>query len=176
MFQASPIPFRIGYGEDAHRLLNPDTDLSSFSHVASLHLAGIEIPDSPHKVLAHSDGDVVLHALSDALLSAFALKDIGHYFPPSDMRYKNLDSSIILAKVLELLEEKVTGLNIYNLSLVIILDRPKLGPFRESMQSRLAKLLNLANQDIGISFKTSEGLAPQHVQARVSLLLSGSLR
>ncbi|HHO55136.1 MAG TPA: 2-C-methyl-D-erythritol 2,4-cyclodiphosphate synthase, partial [Trueperaceae bacterium] len=123
----------------------------------------------PHGTIAHSDGDVLLHALSDALLSAFALGDIGKYFPPSDMQYKDLDSKIILAKVLELIDYKKIEIN--NIAAVVILDEPKLGSSRPKIQKRLAELLSIDVNKVGITFKTSEGLAERHVQARVTVLL-----
>jgi 2-C-methyl-D-erythritol 2,4-cyclodiphosphate synthase len=153
---------RIGYGEDAHALAEGHP----------LVIGGVTIENSLHGAVAHSDGDVLLHALSDALLSAFALGDIGEYFPPSDERYKNMDSSRILEHVLQELRKHSSDIHIQNLAAVITLDKPKLGKHREAIQTHVAKLLNLEPRNVGISFKTSEGLATSHIQARVTVLLS----
>ena len=151
---------RIGYGEDAHKLVID----------RSLVIGGVSISESPRGCEAHSDGDVLLHALSDALLAAFALGDIGSYFPPSNPDFKDMNSHLILRKVLELLSPY--NAKIINLALVVTLDTPKLGSYRKDIQEQLAELLNLEKENIGIGFKTSEGLAPDHIQARVTVLLS----
>ncbi len=157
---------RIGYGEDAHAL----------GAGRPLIIGGITIPDSPHGPVAHSDGDVLFHALADALLSAFALGDIGLYFPPSQAEFKGLDSLVIIERVWQLLLEQVSDFSVVNLAAVITLDQPKLGPQRSVIQANVAELLNLPLDRVGIGFKTSEGLSPQHIQARVSVLLRGHLR
>ncbi len=151
--------FKIGYGEDSHALEKGKV----------LTIGNLKIKNSPHGTIAHSDGDVLLHALCDALLSAFALGDIGIYFPPSDMQYKDLDSKIILAKVLELIDYKKIEIN--NIAAVVILDTPKLGSARTNIQASIAKLLDIDVNKVGITFKTSEGLAERHIQARVTVLL-----
>lgn len=160
----SNLNFRTGYGEDAHRLVK-----------GKKLIVGNVAVDSDFGCEAHSDGDVLLHALSDALLSTFALGDIGTYFPPSDMQYKNADSAELLTKLLGMLEHTINNFVIINLAIVITLDKPKLGKYRPAMQKRLAELLKMEANDIGITFKTSEGLALEHIQARVSLLASGTL-
>jgi 2-C-methyl-D-erythritol 2,4-cyclodiphosphate synthase len=154
--------FRIGYGEDAHALVEG----------RPLVIGGVTIPDSSLGALAHSDGDVLLHALSDALLSTFALGDIGQYFPPSDERYKDMASTNILEHVLREIKGRGGSFHIQNLAAVITLDRPKLGKHREDIQSNVAKLLSLEPHNVGITFKTSEGLALGHIQARVTVLLA----
>ena len=159
----TPHSYRIGFGEDAHRL----------EAGRPLIIGGVKIPSSPHGAVAHSDGDVLLHALSDALLSAFALGDIGHYFPPSDPAFKNMESAKILARVLELLEEREESPEIVNVAAVVTLDKPKLEPHRAAVAARVAGLLNLPQDRVGVGFKTSEGLAPAHIQARVTVLLKG---
>ena len=148
---------RVGFGEDAHAL----------SAGRPLIIGNITIPKSPLGAVAHSDGDVLLHALSDALLSAFALGDIGSYFPPSDPAFKDLDSAEILAKVLSLLP----NCRLSNAAAVVTLDTPKLGTHRDLIQARVAELLGLPLARVGLTFKTSEGLAPGHIQARVTVLL-----
>jgi 2-C-methyl-D-erythritol 2,4-cyclodiphosphate synthase len=155
--QASRV--RIGLGEDAHRLVA--------GH--ALILAGITVADAPRGALAHSDGDAVLHAVADALLAALALGDIGQYFPDTAEQNHNLDSAIIVADALA--RVTAAGFGLVNLACVVTLDRPKLGPLRTTMQHKLAQLLGLPTEQVGLSFKTSEGLAPDHVQTRAVVLL-----
>ena len=151
--------FRIGYGEDAHRL----------EVGRKLVIAGITVPDSPLGAIAHSDGDVVLHTVSDALLSSLALGDIGKFFPDTAPEYKGMDSSLILQAALE--KTQSLGWEIVNLAVVVTLDKPKLGTLRDAMAANLARLLKLEPENVGIGFKTSEGLAPMHIQARATVLL-----
>jgi 2-C-methyl-D-erythritol 2,4-cyclodiphosphate synthase len=154
---------RIGYGEDAHRL-EPGRPLV---------IAGILVPESPVGAVAHSDGDVVLHTVSDALLSSLALGDIGKFFPDTASEWKGMDSSIILKAALKKVQS--LGWEIVNLALVVTLDKPKLGALRDEMAVNLARLLNLEPENVGIGFKTSEGLAPNHIQARATVLLEKRL-
>ncbi|MDV6375678.1 2-C-methyl-D-erythritol 2,4-cyclodiphosphate synthase [Deinococcus arenicola] len=157
----SPIPaIRIGYGEDAHRL--------AAGH--SLILGGVAIPDAALGTVAHSDGDAVLHAVADALLSGLALGDIGDYFPDTDPLWAGLDSRAIVGRVLELVRER--GYAPSNIAVVVTLDRPKLGPLRSQIARSVAELLCLPESEVGVSFKTSEGLAPAHVQTRATALLT----
>ncbi len=160
----SDIAFRIGYGEDAHRLVKGKP----------LIIGNIAI-ESDFGCEAHSDGDVLLHALSDALLSTFALGDIGTYFPPSNQSYKDADSAELLLKLFDMLNHTIDNFTIINLAIVITLDQPKLGQYRSAMQERLAELIRIDAKNIGITFKTSEGLALNHIQARVSVLASGTI-
>jgi 2-C-methyl-D-erythritol 2,4-cyclodiphosphate synthase len=153
---------RIGYGEDAHRL----------EAGRKLVLAGLEIPNAPHGSIAHSDGDAVLHAVSDALLSSLALGDIGKLYPDTDPKWQGMDSSVILKDCLTRVHD--AGFEIVNLAVVVTLDQPKLGPLRDTMRNHLAKLLETAPDNVGITFKTSEGLATQHVQTRATVLLQAS--
>ena len=157
-----PVNDRIGYGEDAHKL----------AEGRPLVVGNVTIPDSPLGAVAHSDGDVLLHALSDALLSTFALGDIGSYFPPSDPKFRNMDSADILRRVLEALEDAAPNATLVNVAAVVTLDVPKLGYHREAIQGRVAGLLELPPERVGLTFKTSEGLAPGHIPARVAVLLS----
>jgi len=145
---------RIGYGEDAHRL----------AEGRELWLGGVKIK-SERGAVAHSDGDVLLHALSDALLSAFGSGDIGTLFPDTDSKWKGLESRIILAAALELVSQRNHRLG--QISAVVTLDKPKLGPSRAAIQQNLAQLTGLPPDRVGLTFKTSEGLAPDHVQCRV---------
>ncbi|WP_424949650.1 2-C-methyl-D-erythritol 2,4-cyclodiphosphate synthase [Deinococcus sp.] len=153
------LAYRIGYGEDAHRL----------EASRDLWLGGLKIPGSPHGALAHSDGDAVLHAVADALLSGLALGDIGQYYPDTDPANAGLDSATILRRCLALAREQ--GYVPLNVALVVTLDRPKLGALRGDIAASLAALLELDMAEVGVSFKTSEGLAPAHVQVRVTVLL-----
>ena len=155
----SPLPYRIGYGEDAHRL----------TAGRALVLGGVPIPHAERGAVAHSDGDAVLHALADALLSGMSLGDIGQYYPDTDPAHAGLDSRVILADSLALVREwKYVPANV---ALVITLDRPKLGPLRADIARNVSALLGLNETEVGVSFKTSEGLAPDHVQVRVTVLL-----
>lgn len=135
----------IGYGEDIHRLVKGD----------HLTLCGVKIPFS-ETALAHSDGDCAYHAVADALLGSAALGDIGFYFPPSDSSTKGIDSSIIVAKAVSLLNEK--GFRLVNLDLTIILEEPRLAPYREAMRSNLARLLGIALDSVSVKAGTNEGL------------------
>ena len=153
------LPFRIGYGEDAHRL----------AAGLPLVLGGVPVPQAEAGAVAHSDGDAVLHAVADALLSGLALGDIGQYFPDTSAQWKGLDSRLIVQRALELVRGR--GYAPVNVALVVTLDRPKLGPLRAEIAASVAQLLDLPGSEVGVSFKTSEGLAPAHVQTRVTVLL-----
>lgn len=152
--------FRIGYGEDAHAL----------AAGRSLIVGGVTIA-SPHGAVAHSDGDALLHALADALLAGYALGDIGQHYPPTDPAFKAMDSAEIVKGVLAILRQHRANLSIVNVAAVVTLDHPKLGPYRGRIQARVAELLELIPEQVGVTFKTSEGLAPGHIQARVTVLL-----
>jgi 2-C-methyl-D-erythritol 2,4-cyclodiphosphate synthase len=151
---------RIGYGEDAHRL----------AAGKPLVLGGVTIDGAPRGADAHSDGDVLLHALTDALLSAWALGDIGQHFPDTDPAYEGAPSSGLLRDALALALDHAGGLLPRQASAVVTLDRPKLGPLRGEIAASVAALLDLPRDRVGITFKTSEGLAPDHVQARAVVL------
>lgn len=155
---------RTGHGLDSHRLVSG----------RPLILGGVPIDGSPRGSDAHSDGDALLHALADALLSTYALGDIGRLFPPSDPTFKDLDSRKILARVLDKLRLHAPGLRIHNVAAVVTLDAPKLGGLRDALAENVAHLLGIDPGAVGLTFKTSEGLAPDHVQASVSLLVSAA--
>lgn len=150
--------FRIGFGEDAHRLV-PGRPLV---------IGGVVI-SSPRGPDAHSDGDVLLHALADALLSSLALGDIGVFFPPSDPAFKDIDSATIVQRVLG--ELRALRAELVNVALVVTLDTPKLGAHRAELAARVGELLGLPPERVGLGFKTSEGLAPGHIQARATVLI-----
>lgn len=137
--------FKISLGFDLHKLVTG----------RKLKLCGIEIPYEKG-LLGHSDGDVGLHALIDAILSASGLPDIGTLFPDKDPRYKDIDSIKLLEKVLKLMDER--GFKISQVDLTFICDEPKLSPFYERMKNLLSEKLKINPSNIGIKAKTTEGL------------------
>lgn len=151
---------RIGFGEDAHRL----------AEGRPLVIGGVTIDAAPRGAAAHSDGDALLHALTDALLSAWALGDIGQLFPDTDPAFAGADSAGLLRSALDLAVRRSGTLRPCQVSAVVTLDRPKLGPHRSAIAAGVAALLDLPPDRVGITFKTSEGLAPDHVQARAIVL------
>lgn len=142
---ASFPPIRIGQGYDVHAIGEGD-------HIM---LGGVRVP---HRcgVLAHSDGDVVLHALCDAMLGALALGDIGVHFPPSDDRWKGADSSRFVSHCNELLRER--GWQVGNADITVICERPKVGPHALAMRETVAQLLGIALDRVSIKATTSEKL------------------
>jgi 2-C-methyl-D-erythritol 2,4-cyclodiphosphate synthase len=134
---------RIGHGVDIHRLVPG----------RKLILGGVEIPWDKG-LLGHSDADVVCHALSNALLGAIGEGDIGRHFPDSDPRYKGAASLELLQVVMELV--KTRGFRIGNADLTILAERPKLAPYREEMQRRLAAVLEVEPTDVNIKATTGE--------------------
>ncbi len=136
---------RIGFGIDTHRLTQDK----------KLMIGGIHIPYHLGSD-GHSDADVLIHALCDALLGAAALKDIGTQFPDTDIQYKNIDSKILLKKTMELIREK--GWKIINTDTTIILQQPKIAPYIDAMQTILSKALDIEKEKISIKAKTSEKL------------------
>jgi len=158
--------FRIGQGYDLHRLV-PDKKLI---------LAGIEV-QSPLGVEAHSDGDVVLHALMDALLGAAALGDIGEHFPPSDPAYKNANSQQLLAEVLtKLAPTKLTPVNV---DVTIFLEKPKLSMYKDTFRHQIATLLGIEMDYVSVKAKTNEGLdaigRSEAIAASVTVLMAAPL-
>ncbi len=154
--------YRVGHGQDAHRLVTG----------RRLIVGGVHVEGSPRGADAHSDGDVLLHALADALLSTYALGDIGRLFPPSDPALAGMDSREIVTRVLEKVQLHASGVRLENVAAVVTLDAPRLGPLRDAICGNVSALLGIEAGTFGLTFKTSEGLAPDHVQASVSLLLS----
>jgi 2-C-methyl-D-erythritol 2,4-cyclodiphosphate synthase len=141
---------RIGYGFDSH----------AFKPGVPLVIGGLKI-DHPEGLAGHSDGDVLLHAITDALLGAVSAGDIGSFFPPSDMRWKNADSSIFLATALE--EVAMAGYRIVNIDTVLVLAKPKIVPIAGELRESVAKLLGVKPGEVGIKAKTPEGLNQDHV-------------
>lgn len=140
-----PSLFRIGQGYDVHAFGNGD----------HINLGGIKIPHD-RGLIAHSDGDVLIHAICDALLGACALGDIGHHFPPSDEKWKNC-ASLTFLKHCDLLI-KQEGFIINNLDTTIIAQQPKINPHIHAMQHNLAQALNIQKNQISIKATTTEKL------------------
>lgn len=138
-------PIRIGQGYDVH----------AFGEGDHIMLAGVRVPHS-RGVLAHSDGDVALHALCDAMLGALALGDIGVHFPPSDARWKGADSSRFVSHCNELLRER--GWQVGNVDITVICERPKVGPHALAMRQKVAQLLEVDLDRVSIKATTSEKL------------------
>lgn len=136
---------RIGNGYDIHRLV-PDRPLI---------LGGVEIEHSLG-LLGHSDADVLTHAIMDAMLGALSLGDIGHYFPPTDPKWKGADSLKLLEQVDQLIREK--GWEVSNIDSVVVAERPKLKPHISAMRDRLAGVLNLDPDQVGVKATTNEKL------------------
>lgn len=144
-FAAAAPPVRIGTGYDVHRL----------SPGEQLWLCGIELEHS-HGLAGHSDADVAIHALVDALLGAIGAGDIGRHFPPSDPRWKGAPSSGFLAHAAQLVH--ASGHAIGNVDLTIICEAPKIGPHREAMRARLAEILGVDIAAVSVKATTTEGL------------------
>lgn len=136
---------RIGEGFDVHR----------FAPERALILCGVKIP-APEGLLGHSDADVAIHALMDALLGAVALGDIGMHFPDSDPAYSGADSMELLRKVLAL--PGLPGCKVHNCDLTIIAQRPKLAPYRDAMRRRIAETTGWDVDRISVKFTTTEKL------------------
>jgi 2-C-methyl-D-erythritol 2,4-cyclodiphosphate synthase len=136
---------RIGNGYDIHRLVSD----------RPLILGGVRVP---HELglLGHSDADVLTHAIMDAMLGALSLGDIGHYFPPTDPKWKGADSLELLIQVNRLIQEK--GWEIGNIDSVVVAERPKLKPHILAMRDRLSQVLNLQPDQVGIKATTNETL------------------
>ena len=136
---------RIGIGEDLHRVDDGRT----------LVLGGVIIEEGPG-LSGHSDADVLLHAITDAVLGAAALGDIGHYFPPSDPRYAHADSADFLRKALELAREQ--GWEVANIDSTGRTERPKLAPYIPHIRERIAEITGVELGAVSVKAKTAEGL------------------
>ncbi|MBD2859940.1 2-C-methyl-D-erythritol 2,4-cyclodiphosphate synthase [Spongiibacter sp. KMU-158] len=140
---------RIGHGYDVHRFAD-DGSADAF-----ITLCGVKVP-AERPLLAHSDGDVALHALTDALLGALALGDIGKHFPDTDPQYKGADSGQLLAHCYALIYEK--GYQLGNADITIAAQKPKLAPFIVAMRQRIAELLKVDIDQISVKATTTEKL------------------
>lgn len=136
---------RIGIGYDVHRLVEGKR----------LFLGGVEVPFDKG-LLGHSDGDVLIHAICDAILGALSEGDIGVHFPDSDESIKGIESVKILTYVRELANEK--GYRIVNIDSIIITEEPKVSPYRAKIKARLAEILGIDTTSVSVKGKTTEGL------------------
>jgi 2-C-methyl-D-erythritol 2,4-cyclodiphosphate synthase len=136
---------RIGQGIDFHRL----------EKGLNLWLGGVNIP-SEKGCVAHSDGDVLLHALCDALLGAAGSGDIGHHFPDTSSEFRNIDSKILLARTYELINK--SGYVIVNIDSTICLERPKIAPYVPEMRSVISSILNISIDSVSVKATTTEKL------------------
>jgi 2-C-methyl-D-erythritol 2,4-cyclodiphosphate synthase len=150
---------RIGFGWDSH----------AFKAGVPLRIGGMTL-EHPEGLAGHSDGDVLLHAITDALLGAVSAGDIGSFFPPGDPRWKDADSAIFLNLALE--EIQNAGYSIVNVDTTLVLAAPKISPIAGEMRERVAELMDLEPSAISIKAKTPEGLNQDHVaQAHAVVLL-----
>jgi 2-C-methyl-D-erythritol 2,4-cyclodiphosphate synthase len=154
---------RIGYGFDSH----------AFKPGVPLVIGGLAI-DHPEGLAGHSDGDVLLHAITDALLGAVSAGDIGTFFPPSDPRWKGAASSVFLQTALE--EVATAGYKIVNIDTVLVMARPKIVPIAGELRERVAELLGVKPGEVGIKAKTPEGLGLDHVAMAHCTVLLESLQ
>ena len=141
---------RIGVGYDSH----------VFKPGVPLRIGGLTL-DHPEGLAGHSDGDVLLHAITDALLGSIAAGDIGTFFPPGDPRWKNADSAVFLNLALEELQH--AGFRIVNIDTSLIMDKPKISPIAGEMRIRVSDLLGIDLDQVSIKAKTPEGLNLDHV-------------
>ena len=159
--------YRTGQGWDVHRLVAG----------RPLILGGVAIP-SEFGLEGHSDADVLAHAITDAILGAAAMGDIGMHFPDSDPQWQGCDSLVFLRRARDLAEEQ--GYRIVNVDSTVVLERPKLNDFRDAIRERLAETLRLEKDRISVKFKTAEKMGPvgegrsAEAQAVVSLQKLGS--
>lgn len=140
--------FRIGHGYDVHRLVPG----------RKLWLGGISVPHIMG-LAGHSDADVLIHAICDALLGAMASGDIGHHFPDTDESFRDIDSKVLLKKVSEMMHED--GWTLGNLDSTLIMEEPKLSPYIDKMRTIIAGILNADIKKISIKATTSEGMGPE---------------
>src|SRR5450755_76013 len=141
---------RIGFGYDSHE----------FKPGVPLRIGGMTL-DHPEGLAGHSDGDVLLHAITDAMLGAVAAGDIGSFFQPGDSRWKDADSAIFLNLAKE--ELRHAGFRIVNIDTTLVLAAPKIGPVAGEMRCRVADLLGIDMDQVSIKAKTPEGLGLDHV-------------
>jgi 2-C-methyl-D-erythritol 2,4-cyclodiphosphate synthase len=137
--------FRIGYGWDSHE----------FKHGIPLKIGGVKLPHD-RGLAGHSDGDVLLHALTDALLGAVAAGDIGAHFPSGDPKWKGADSATFVQQALKRVAG--AGYSVANVDSTLILAAPRIGPHARTIQARVAELLRVPPENVGIKAKTPEGM------------------
>jgi 2-C-methyl-D-erythritol 2,4-cyclodiphosphate synthase len=151
---------RVGIGYDVHR----------FNGRGPLRLGGMDIP-SPRGLAGHSDADVLLHALTDALLGAAGAPDIGELFPSSDARYRKADSSLFLKRALEIVRKK--GLAVGNVDATVVADQPRLSQHKRLIERSISRLLGVAAGQVSVKAKTTEGFPPSRggIAAQAVVLL-----
>lgn len=137
--------FRVGFGYDVHRLVED----------RKLILAGVDIPFEKG-LLGHSDADVIIHALMDAILGALALGDIGKHFPDTDPKYKGADSMELLKHVYKLITEE--GYKIANVDCTLVAQRPKVAPYIDEMRNNIAQAMQTELKNVNVKATTTEGL------------------
>lgn len=156
--------FRIGHGYDVHKL----------QEGRKLILGGVEIENGGIGLLGHSDADVLLHAVSDALLGAAALGDIGKWFPDSDDKYKDADSLMLLSEVVKILKNK--GFSVENIDSTVLAQSPKLAPYIDEMRVNIAKACGVSKENVSVKATTEEGLgftgAKQGIAAHAVCLIT----
>ncbi len=159
---------RIGHGYDVHKLVEG----------RKLILGGVEIPNGNIGLLGHSDADVLLHAISDALLGAAALGDIGKHFPDTDERYKDADSLALLREVVQLLKKQ--GFTVGNIDATVLAQSPKLAPYITDMRKNIAQVCKVPLDAVSVKATTEEGLGftgtKQGIAAHAVCLLQGDKR
>ena len=149
--------FRIGNGYDIHRLVTG----------RELIIGGVNLKHPNNLGLdGHSDADVLSHSIMDALLGALSLGDIGKFFPPSDDKWKNADSLLLLSKVIDLIRNQ--GWEVNNIDSVIVAERPKLKPYVELMRQNISNTLEIEDNLIGIKATTNEKLGPEGREEGIS--------
>ncbi len=159
--------YRTGFGFDVHRLADGE----------NLILGGVAIESDGIGTVAHSDGDVLVHALCDALLGGAGLADIGTYFPDTDPAFKGADSMLLLDKVLTMIREM--SCSVVNVDATIVLERPKLSGYRKEIRSSIAARLGLATERVAIKATTHEKMGPfgrgEGIASYVSVMLAQSI-
>jgi len=156
---AGGLQFRIGYGWDSHE----------FKRGIPLKIGGVTLP-YPKGLGGHSDGDVLLHALTDALLGAVAAPDIGSLFSPSNPKWKGADSAVFLREALERIRS--AGYTVANVDSTLILAAPKIGPHAAAIRTHVAELLSVTSDVVGVKAKTPEGMGTENAAiAHVVVLL-----
>lgn len=149
VINADALPFRIGHGYDVHRFSD------QAESAAQISLGGVKIAHTK-RILAHSDGDVLIHALCDAMLGAIAAGDIGQHFPDTDPAYKGIDSSVLLKKTNQLVQD--VACIVGNIDITVVAEKPKIAAHIMQMRETLAALLGITISQINIKATTTEGL------------------
>ena len=161
------IQTRVGIGWDLHRLVPGRRFV----------LGGVEIPHARGPI-GHSDADPLLHALADAVLGAAGLGDLGDHFPPADPKWKDADSRALLGKALE--AARAAGFSPVNADCIVVLEEPRLGPFKASLRKSVATCMGLPEADVNVKAKTGEGLGPvgagEAVEAHAVVLMAKGIR